>query len=204
MKQEGHWESVYSANAETDVSWFQESAGLSLRLIQVANLPETASVIDVGGGASPLVDGLLAKGFKCLTVLDLSGAALATAKKRLGSAAGQVQWLKADILQVELPQHSYDLWHDRAVFHFLTTTKELQAYVKKVGQALKPGGCVVISTFAEGGPTECSGLPVMRYSAAELQTEFGDSFQLLRTENELHHTPNGSKQAFVYCQFRKT
>jgi len=168
MESKEHWEKVYTSKADTEVSWFQEHAQLSLKLIRDANIPTSASIIDVGGGASTLVDDILANGYEHVTVLDLSGAALDTAKARIGAHAAYVQWLEADILAVELPAHAYDVWHDRAVFHFLTTEDERHAYVQKVLQALKPGGLVIVGTFAEDGPTQCSGLPVMRYSAKSL------------------------------------
>ena len=203
MESKEHWEKLYTTKAATEVSWFQEHAQLSLKLIREAAIPTSASIIDVGGGASTLVDDLLAHGYEHVTVLDLSGAALAAAKARLGSRASQVQWVEADVLEAELPAHAYDVWHDRAVFHFLTTEEERQAYVRKVLLAVKPGGLVIAATFAEDGPTRCSGLPVMRYSAEELHAEFGAPFQLLGHERESHHTPGGNEQKFVYCFCRK-
>lgn len=174
-----------------------------MKLIRDANTPTSASIIDVGSGASTLVDDLLVNGYQHLTVLDLSGAAMVTAKARIGSHAGDVQWLEADILTVELPTHAYDVWHDRAVFHFLTTEDERHAYVQKVLQTVKPGGLVIVATFAEDGPIKCSGLPVMRYSANDLHSEFGEPFELLGHEKESHHTPCGNEQKFVYCFCRK-
>jgi len=203
MESKEHWEKLYTTKAATEVSWFQEHAQLSLKLIREAAIPTSASIIDVGGGASTLVDDLLAHGYEHVTVLDLSGAALAAAKARLGSRASQVQWVEADVLEAELPAHAYDVWHDRAVFHFLTTEEERQAYVRKVLLAVKLGGLVIAATFAEDGPTRCSGLPVMRYSAEELHAEFGAPFQLLGHERESHHTPGGNEQKFVYCFCRK-
>ena len=203
MESKEHWEKLYTTKAATEVSWFQEHAQLSLKLIREAAIPTSASIIDVGGGASTLVDDLLAHGYEHVTVLDLSEAALAAAKARLGSRASQVQWVEADVLEAELPAHAYDVWHDRAVFHFLTTEEERQAYVRKVLLAVKPGGLVIAATFAEDGPTRCSGLPVMRYSAEELHAEFGAPFQLLGHERESHHTPGGNEQKFVYCFCRK-
>lgn len=204
MESKNHWEKVYSTKTATEVSWFQEHAELSLRLIRGAGIPMTGSIIDVGGGASTLVDDLVANGYGRLTVLDLSGAALATAKARLGARAAQVQWLESNVLEAELPPHAYDVWHDRAVFHFLVKEDERQAYVRQVLGAVRPGGLVIVATFAEDGPAECSGLPVMRYSARELHAEFGGSFQLLGHERESHHTPGGKVQRFVYCFCRMT
>ncbi len=203
MKSKEHWEKIYSTKAVTEVSWFQEHAELSLKLIHDAHIPKSASIIDVGGGASTLVDDLLANGFKHLTVLDLSGTALTAARRRLGARADQVQWIEADILEAALPDRGYDVWHDRAVFHFFTTEEARHGYVSKVLQAVKPGGLVIVATFAEDGPTKCSGLPVMRYSASELHAEFGEQFQLLGHVRESHHTPVGNEQKYVYCFCRK-
>ncbi len=203
MESKEHWEKVYTTKSSTEVSWFQEHAKLSLKLIRDAKIPHSASIIDVGGGASTLVDDLLASGYGHLTVLDLSGAAIATAKARLGHAAIRVSWFEANILSAELPAGAYDVWHDRAVFHFLTTDEERYVYVKQVLRAVKPGGLVIVATFAEDGPTQCSGLPVSRYSASELHAQFGELFLLLGHEEETHHTPAGNEQKFVYCFCRK-
>ncbi len=203
MQTKNHWEKVYSNRAEDEVSWFQEHAELSLKLIRDSGAACTASIIDVGGGASTLVDDLLGSGYRNLTVLDLSSAALAKAKARLGSQASSVCWLEANVTETELPKHSYDIWHDRAVFHFLNSVEERHAYVQAVLRAVKPGGLVIVATFAEDGPSSCSGLPVKRYSADELHTEFGEPFQLLGHEKESHLTPGGIEQKFVYCFCRK-
>jgi 2-polyprenyl-3-methyl-5-hydroxy-6-metoxy-1,4-benzoquinol methylase len=203
MQSKEHWEKVYSTKAATQVSWFQEHAAMSLQLIARQNVPLSAAIIDVGGGASTLVDDLLDGGYRHLTVLDLSGAAIATAKSRLGERASLVQWREANVLEESLPSHSFDVWHDRAVFHFLTTEKERQAYVAQVLRAVKPGGLVIVATFAEDGPTQCSGLPVMRYAANDLHAQFGAPFELLGHEKELHMTPGGNEQKFVYCVCRR-
>ncbi|MCU1748030.1 class I SAM-dependent methyltransferase [Pseudomonas sp. 6D_7.1_Bac1] len=203
MQSKDHWENVYTTKTADEVSWFQEHAALSLKLIREAGVPLTASIIDVGGGASTLVDDLLANGYENVTVLDLSGAALATAKTRLGVQASSVQWQEANILETKLDSNAYDVWHDRAVFHFLTTAEERHAYVQAVLRAVKPGGLVIVATFAEDGPSKCSGLPVMRYDADELHAEFGEPFVLLGHEKESHHTPGGNEQKFVYCFCRK-
>jgi SAM-dependent methyltransferase len=199
MQPKEHWERVYTTKPTDGVSWFQDHAEQSLRLIRGTGAPLSAAVIDVGGGASTLVDDLLQDGYWRLTVLDLSAAALAAARRRLGARADAVQWLEANITTAALPAHAYDVWHDRAVFHFLTTPQERQAYVEAVLRAVKPGGHVIVATFAADGPAECSGLPVMRYSADELHAEFGAPFTLLRHEQEEHHTPFGTVQKFVYC-----
>jgi SAM-dependent methyltransferase len=204
MQSKAHWENMYTRRAATEVSWYQAHARRSLKLIREAGVSASAALIDVGGGASTLVDDLLAQGHDSLTVLDLSGAALAAARARLGERAARVHWVEGDILEADLPAQAYDVWHDRAVFHFLTAPDERRAYVRKVRHAVRPGGLVIVATFAEDGPTECSGLPVMRYSADELHAEFGESFRLLAHEREAHHTPSGKEQRFVYCVFRKT
>ncbi|WP_300438612.1 class I SAM-dependent methyltransferase [Zoogloea sp.] len=203
MQSKDHWEKIYTGKAADELSWFQAHAELSLRLIRNAGTPPTAAIIDVGGGASTLVDDLLASGHENLTVLDLSGAALAVAQARLGGRAAAVKWLEANVLEADLPVHGYDVWHDRAVFHFLLTPEERHAYVRTVLRAVKPGGLVIVASFAEDGPTQCSGLPVMRYGANELHAEFGEPFLLLGHEEESHHTPGNREQKFVYCFCRK-
>ncbi|MBI5256081.1 MAG: class I SAM-dependent methyltransferase [Burkholderiales bacterium] len=202
MSTKDHWERVYTTKATDRVSWYQPHADQSLRLIHETGLPRDASIIDVGGGASTLVDDLLHDGYSALTVLDLSAAALATARARLGPDAARVRWLVGNVLELPLPAQGFDLWHDRAVFHFLTAPEDRQAYVQTVLRAVKPGGHVIVATFAEDGPTQCSGLPVMRYSATALHATFGAPFTLLRHETEAHHTPMGTVQQFVYCMCR--
>ncbi|MEX0737759.1 MAG: class I SAM-dependent methyltransferase [Pseudohongiella sp.] len=199
MQTKEHWEEVYSSKDSDEVSWFQEHAELSLKIIRVHGVSIDASIIDVGGGASTLVDDLVEEEYSAITVLDLSSAALETAKKRLGAKKLSVSWLEADVLDVELPINGYDVWHDRAVFHFLTSESERHRYVQQVLRALKPGGLVIVATFAEDGPEKCSGLPVMRYSTSALHSEFGEPFQLLGSEPEVHLTPSGNEQKFVYC-----
>ena len=203
MQSKQHWEQVYKTKGANSVSWFQEHAQQSLQLIRQTGVQRDAGIIDVGGGASTLVDDLLADGYSNLAVLDLSEAALAEARQRLGGRAQQVSWLVGDITQVNLPRHGYAVWHDRAVFHFLTTAEEREAYVRAVLGAVRPGGHVIVATFAEDGPEKCSGLPVMRYSADGLHAEFGAPFTLLRHEREEHHTPAGAVQKFIYCMCRK-
>ncbi|MBI2381662.1 MAG: class I SAM-dependent methyltransferase [Gammaproteobacteria bacterium] len=202
MSDKKHWEQVYQTKAEDAVSWFQPRAEKSLGLIQACGLPKDAPIIDVGGGASVLVDDLLAAGFTELTVLDLSGAALGQTRTRLGQAAGHVRWLEADITTVELPAAQYALWHDRAVFHFLTEADQRAAYVARLRHALQPGGHLILATFAEDGPERCSGLPVCRYSAEALSAELGAEFVLQTELRDEHHTPFGTSQRFLYCHFR--
>lgn len=203
MQPKDHWERVYSTKATDAVSWFQEHAERSLRLIRATGVDTRASIVDVGGGASTLVDDLLTAGFTNVSVLDLSGAALAAARHRLGERASSVRWIEADVTQAALPADAYDVWHDRAVFHFLTEPAQRAAYVRTVMRSVKPGGHVIVATFADDGPTQCSGLPVRRYTPDGLHAEFGDSFALLRHEKEEHRTPSGSRQQFVYCYCRK-
>lgn len=203
MQSKDHWEKVYTTKATDAVSWFQTHAGLSLDLIKATGVSRDAAIIDVGGGASTLVDDLLANGYTDLTVLDLSASALAAARNRMGAKASDVRWIEADITKADLPAKQFDVWHDRAVFHFLTTPEDRTAYVHAVFHSVKPGGHVIVATFAEDGPNQCSGLPVIRYSADELHAEFGESFQLLHHEKEAHHTPSGTVQQFVYCYCRR-
>jgi 2-polyprenyl-3-methyl-5-hydroxy-6-metoxy-1,4-benzoquinol methylase len=203
MQTKEHWENVYSTKAADEVSWFQEHAGLSLQIIRDNALAPDGRIIDVGGGASTLVDDLLSAGFSKITVLDLSAAALAKTKARLGARAVSVQWLEANILDVTLPASTYDVWHDRAVFHFLTAEAERHRYLEQVLHAVKQGGLVIVATFAEDGPEKCSGLPVMRYSTEGLHAEFGNTFELLGSQRESHLTPTGKEQKFVYCFCRR-
>lgn len=202
MESKDHWERVYATKPATDVSWYQEHAEQSLRMIHRTGASLNAAIIDVGGGASTLVDDLVAEGYSAVTVLDLSAAALDAAKVRLGERASAVRWLEADVLKAALPHHAFDLWHDRAVFHFLTSDADRQAYVATVLRSVKPAGHVIVATFAEDGPTQCSGLPVMRYSPTELHGQFGPSFALVKQDREEHHTPAGTVQKFIYCYCR--
>ena len=198
-----HWDNIYKTKASTQVSWYQEHLQISLRLIEQTGIEKTARIIDIGGGASTLVDDLLERGFKQITVIDISSAAIDAARKRPGSLADDVTWIEADITKVALPHHYYDLWHDRAVFHFLTSAEERQRYVETVKQSLKPRGHVIISTFAPDGPPKCSGLDVVRYSPKSLHDEFGNEFELIESASEAHLTPSGTKQKFIYCYLRK-
>jgi SAM-dependent methyltransferase len=202
MKPKEHWDRVYATKPPSKVSWYQPHAERSMRLIQGTRVPRTAAIIDVGGGASTLVDDLLDQGYTALTVLDVSAAALAAARARLGARKSSVTWLESDITEARLPVHGYDLWHDRAVFHFLTSPEDRRKYVAAVLRAVRPKGHVIVATFAEDGPAQCSGLPVVRYRPEELHAEFGPSFALLQHEKEEHHTPSGTVQEFVYCYCR--
>ncbi len=198
-KQQEHWEKVYQTKAPDAVSWFQEHATRSLEIIRSIGVASNAQIIDVGGGASTLVDDLLIGGFKHMSVLDLSASALEVARKRLGPLGQNVTWITGDIRTVDLPAQTYDIWHDRAVFHFLTEPADRMAYVRQVIKAVKPGGHVIVATFAPDGPEQCSGLPVVRYDPDQLHGEFGPAFELLEHTSEEHKTPWGSVQHFVYC-----
>jgi len=203
MDRKQHWEQVYTTKSSDSVSWFQEHADQSLRLILKTEIGKDAAIIDVGGGASILVDELVAEGYTDLTVLDLSVAALSVAKQRLGKQADAVFWMEGDITRAEFPVHRFDIWHDRAVFHFLTDPSDRNAYVEQVMRAVRPGGHVIIATFGEDGPEKCSGLPVVRYKPESLHAEFGEAFLLVAHEKEAHRTPSGMVQQFVYCYCRK-
>jgi SAM-dependent methyltransferase len=193
-----HWESVYSNKGAEELSWFQPHAASSLRLISGC-ADSSAHIIDVGGGASVLVDDLLDAGYCNLTVLDLAESALAASRARLGARARAVQWIADDVTRADLPAAHYDVWHDRAVFHFLTDPADRARYVAQVLKSVKPGGHVIVAAFGPGGPLQCSGLDVVRYSPDVLHAEFGAPFRLLGHETEIHHTPTGKEQEFVYC-----
>ncbi len=203
MSLKPHWEHIYQTKVLTQVSWYQEHSLWSLQFIAQAGIAKTGQIIDVGGGPSALVGDLLNNGYQNITVLDISAAALEAAQQRLASRANEVTWLEADILQTKLPHLEYDLWHDRAVFHFLTEPEDRRRYVNAVKEAVKPGGHVIVATFASDGPERCSGLPVVRYEPESLHNEFGDGFILLNSTHEAHHTPFGTEQKFIYCYCRK-
>ena len=198
-----HWENIYETKDATQVSWFQQHPELSFQFIEHTGVDKAGKIIDVGGGASTLVDDLLANGYENVTVLDISSAALQVAQQRLGRLASKVTWLVANITQVKLPHSFYDVWHDRAVFHFLTLAEDRARYVKAVQHSVKTGGHVIVATFGIDGPQRCSGLEVVRYSPDSLHDEFGDDFDLVNTTNELHQTPFGTEQKFIYCYCRK-
>jgi 2-polyprenyl-3-methyl-5-hydroxy-6-metoxy-1,4-benzoquinol methylase len=197
-----HWENVYTTKRDDQVSWFQENPAPSLALIDLAQPTPETTIVDIGGGASRLVDCLVARGFNHVTVLDLSEAALATAKARLGDQAN-VQWVAADVTKWK-PTQTYDIWHDRAAFHFLTDGSDRATYVACLKQAIKPGGHVVIGAFAIDGPERCSGLPVNRYDAAGLAAELGKGFRLIDARRQEHATPWGAIQRFQFCIFQRS
>ncbi len=195
-----HWDRVWSEKDETDTSWFQERPGLSLELIEAAGTRPGDAVIDVGGGASRLVDHLLDRGFGDLTVLDLSAAALAQARHRLGGRAHRVHWLERDATGFRAARR-YRLWHDRAVFHFLLEADDRARYRAAMERAVAADGQVIIATFGPDGPMRCSGLPTVRYGAAELEAELGPAWSLLEQRAEIHRTPARREQHFVFCRF---
>jgi SAM-dependent methyltransferase len=202
MNRTALWEKVYATKAPDAVSWYRPHLERSLDLIVRAVPGPSAAILDVGGGQSTLVDDLLARGYRNVTVLDISETAFAVTKKRLGAAAGQVRWLVEDITTAALEASAYDLWHDRAVFHFLTEETQRAAYVRQVAHAVKPGGHVIVSTFGPEGPARCSGLDVMRYDAQALHQQFGARFRLVESSQELHQTPFGATQQFLTCYYR--
>lgn len=202
MESKSHWEKIYVSKSVSELSWFQVEARLSLAFIQRFAPDPQAFIADVGGGASTLVDGLLKAGYKNVTVIDLSSAALAEARERLGGAASQVIWLEANALEQVLPKASVDFWHDRAVFHFLTNPRDRARYLEQVRRALRHEGHILIAAFAEDGPQQCSGLDVARYSVSALQAQLGEDFQLVSAEREDHTTPANVHQAFQYCVFK--
>jgi len=199
-----HWQHVYQTKDKdpTDVSWFQSQPTLSFQLIRNAGLKSNQSVIDVGGGASVLAGCLLSAGFQHVAVLDISADALKHAKQRLGARADAVEWFEADVTDL-MPPHRFDLWHDRAVFHFLTDKTDRQKYVQTLKRSLAPNGHVIIATFAIGGPPKCSGLDVCRYDAAGISAEFGVGFELREQVNETHVTPWNTEQKFSYFRFAR-
>lgn len=196
-----HWNHVYTTKESTAVSWFQQTPDSSLKLLETAGLTGDPSLIDVGGGDARLVDALLDRGMDRVTVLDISAAAIARARARLGTRAGRVNWIVADVT-TDWTSPPVDLWHDRAVFHFLVDAADRARYVANLRRTLKPGGHAVIATFAPDGPTKCSGLPVMRYSPESLKSEVGPGFELVQAFVQPHETPMGTTQSFVYTLFR--
>lgn len=197
-----HWEKIYTTKAADQVSWYRPHLETSLFLIERAAGGASASILDVGGGEATLVDDLLARGYQNIAVLDVSQTAIDVTKKRLNEAAGRVQWIAADVTTVELPAGAYDVWHDRAVFHFLTSPEKRVSYVNTAARAVKRGGHVIVSTFGPEGPAKCSGLEVVRYDAESLHQQFGERFLLVESFTELHRTPFGTTQQFLCCHLR--
>ena len=202
MDSQGHWEKIYKEKAPDAVSWYRPHLETSLDLIKKLAPERTAAIIDVGGGESTLVDDLVAYGYQDITVLDISQTAIDANRQRLAALANRVKWIVGDITRIDLQPAVYDVWHDRAVFHFLTVPNDRVAYVRQVAQAVKQGGHVIVSTFGPEGPTKCSGLNVVRYDSESLHNEFGVHFRLLGSTKELHQTPFGTTQQFLYCYCR--
>ena len=202
MTRQNHWNAIYRTKGEEDVSWFETIPAASIELFEASGLTADSCVVDVGGGESRLVDALLARGLDCLAVLDVSGEALAHAKSRVGARAEAVTWIEADVTG-PWSLKPMDIWHDRAVFHFLVEAEDRARYVAHLRDTLKPDGSAIIATFALDGPVTCSGLPVIRYSAQTLAAELGEDFQLAGTRAWQHVTPWGTSQAFQYSRFRR-
>ena len=202
MSSQGHWERIYTEKSPEAVSWYRPHLEKSLSLRELLAPGKSAAIIDVGGGESTLVDDLLVREYENITVLDISQAAIEASRRRLGLVSDRISWFVADVTKIELDASAYDVWHDRAVFHFLTAERDRVAYVRQVAQAVRRGGHVIVSTFGPEGPMKCSGLDVVRYDAESLHQEFGGHFQLLDSSEELHHTPFGTVQQFLYCHCR--
>ncbi len=199
MDAKSHWEKVYRTKRPNEVSWYRPHLEISLQLIDDAAPNRNAQIIDVGGGESTLVDDLLGREYRNVHILDVSSVALEVAKERLGASASQVTWLCGDVTTFGFLRHQFDVWHDRAVFHFLTDSKDRATYVRQVAHAVKVGGHVIVATFGLEGPTRCSGLDVIRYGPESLHDEFGTSFRLVKHLTEFHRTPAGAIQQFTYC-----
>lgn len=197
-----HWEEVFAKRRETEVSWFQPYPTTSMEFIGFFGLPPEAAIIDVGGGDSRLVDALLNNGFGHITVLDISEKAIERAKTRLGAAAGNVNWIVSDVAEF-IPAEKYDLWHDRAAFHFLTTEDQVRKYVAAAEMAIKPGGYLVLGTFSEKGPKKCSGLEIKQYNESSMTAHFEPGFEKVRCGAHDHVTPSGASQNFIFCGFRR-
>jgi SAM-dependent methyltransferase len=199
MDLQAHWERVYRTRRPDEVSWYRAHLDVSLALIEESAPDHAARILDVGAGASTLVDDLLDRGHRNVSLLDWSESALAITKERLGGRAARVEWLCGDVKTLALPAARYDVWHDRAVFHFLTDAPDRNAYIAQLKHALRPGGRVVIATFAADGPMKCSGLDVVRYDSSALCEALGAEFRQVRHVADLHRTPSGGSQSFVYC-----
>ena len=199
MSNKQHWEKVYTTKAPDAVSWFAPHLETSLKLIHQATSDKQAPIIDIGGGEATLVDDLLAEGYQDISVLDISQKAIDVSRALIGDKADQVHWYCADITDVALPQNHFDVWHDRAVFHFLTHDTQRLKYVEQVMRSVKHGGHVIVSTFGPEGPEKCSGLNVVRYDATSLHNQFGKTFSLIDSSTEIHQTPMGTTQQFLYC-----
>jgi SAM-dependent methyltransferase len=203
MDRSAHWNTVYTTKGEGEVSWFEAAPEVSLRLMEAAGLSATTCVLDVGGGESRLVDALIARGLRCLAVLDVSRAALDRARARLGADASIPTWIGADVAG-DWSLAPVDIWHDRAVFHFLVDAADRAQYSARLRRTLQPGGTAIVATFAPDGPERCSGLPIVRYSPETLTSELGPGLTLVEAVRHVHTTPWGATQAFQYSRFRRT
>jgi SAM-dependent methyltransferase len=199
MDNKAHWEKVYGTKAPESVSWYTPHLETSLNLIQKAASSKASAIIDIGGGEATLVDDLLSKGYTDISVLDISQKAIDVARERIAELADKVHWYCADITTATLPQNYFDIWHDRAVFHFLTEESQREKYIEQVMRSVKHGGYVIMSTFGLEGPEKCSGLDVVRYDAENLHGQFGKKFKLINSSTEIHNTPMGTTQQFLYC-----
>jgi SAM-dependent methyltransferase len=203
VERKAHWEGVYTSRQPTELSWYQAEPTRSIELLRAVGAGPDTAIIDIGGGDSTFVDAVLAARLGRVTVLDISAAALARAQARLGARASEVSWIEADVTRVQLPTQAFDVWHDRAVFHFLTRAEHRARYVASAALAIRPGGSLIISTFALNGPARCSGLDVVRYGPAELAWEFGEAFALERSLADVHRTPSGVEQRFTVAVLRR-
>jgi ubiquinone/menaquinone biosynthesis C-methylase UbiE len=203
VESKSHWDNVYQHTDPSQVGWYRPHLERSLQLIDEISLEPSAHIVDIGGGCSTLVDDLLDKGFANVTILDLSSHAIEIAKQRLGNRSGDVEWIEADVTKDPIPANQFDLWHDRAVFHFLTSPEDRSAYFAAAWQSLKPNGYLLIATFSPEAPPKCSGLDVIRYTTALLSHEFEAGFDLIHSLEQEHVTPSGVRQPYIYCCFRK-
>ncbi|CAM4049358.1 class I SAM-dependent methyltransferase [Gillisia hiemivivida] len=197
-----HWETIYDTKKLNEVSWYQAVPETSLNFINSAEVSKDAQIIDIGGGDSFLADNLISIGYTNLSVLDISGNAIERAKKRLRENADEVTWIVSDITDFK-PSISYDIWHDRAAFHFLTSSEDIRKYLDTMESAITPNGYLILGTFSENGPTKCSGIEIKQYSIEELKTAIPDTFKFIEGKNIDHPTPSGSMQNFTFCKFQK-
>lgn len=199
-----HWEAIYAGKDTTkEVSWYQDDPRTSIELILATGVGKSGNIIDIGGGDSKLVDKLLERDFKNLFVLDISGQAIKKAKERLGNKAGSVTWIESDVLEFEINIH-FDVWHDRAAFHFLTKSEDIAKYVETAGQYIKPGGHLIISAFSINGPKRCSGLDITQYSEDSIKRTFGEKFNHIKSFEQVHTTPFNTKQNFLWSVFQRS
>lgn len=198
-----HWSELFESKSSSAMSWYQPHLEVSLSIISRTGLKGRSRLIDVGGGDSTLVDDLVQRGFSRITVLDIASKAIERARQRMGEAGLNISWTVGDILHTPLPGDYYDLWHDRAVFHFFVEEQSRKEYVSQASKAIKSGGHLIVATFASDGPRRCSGLPTLRYTPLGLAEEFKQDFTLVESQPEMHKTPHGKEQRFLYCHFLK-